>query len=598
MHWPHFAPSLPGTLWITANLQIFVAIMLLIVLLQLIYCFEGLSGAEHETLCTLDACFTAHMERVSFEKAQQNCRDNGGYLVTQRHRQEEDTLLSLLSLIQREHQDRTLKFWIGLKLQRQKCVLSDQPLRGFEWVSGEKYSYYSNWKKDPVSTCTEERCVRVEFSSTGQSELKWAAGPCRNPSFYACKFYFKGMCRPLTLLGPGQIMYTAPFSNEPEKTELKSFPFGTYAKIVCDDQQMHFPLCRGVGDTYSWNPPGPFCKSGKQSCATNNGGCEHLCHQEGDHAVCSCMEGYDLEADGLTCRLKDLCGPDTCEHECVMGVLGFFCKCPDGFVLSENQRTCTDVNECQSKPCSDHLCINTRGSYTCACKDGYHMVNGECSDIDECRLSNCEHGCSNSVGSFSCHCKEGFVLSTDGFSCVDINECSASRCFAEFICINTVGSFTCTRPHRFHMEVDMSTPAPRIGMTSVVSSEKPPDEQKEENFTESLSGTSVELQHQSPHTVPPLSELVNVTQHDHQSNSSSSTGASQTVNTRVLICVLGSVIPLLLLLAVTLFIAIFRCNRAKKEAKKTTTTDGYCWVSSGLDPRLEKLYESILTDDL
>lgn len=571
--------------------------MLFTVLLQLICSFEGLSGAEHETLCTSDACFTAHMERVSFEKAQQSCGDNGGYLVTQRHRQEEDTLLTLLSLIRTERQDRTLKFWIGLKLQRQDCVLPEQPLRGFKWVSGEKYSYYSNWKKDPVLTCTEERCVRVEFSSTGQRELKWAAGPCRNPSFYACKFYFKGMCRPLTLLGPGQIKYTAPFSNEPEKSELKSLPLGTYANIACDDRQVHFSLCRGDADAYSWNVPGPFCRLGKRSCAVNNGGCEHVCHQEADHVECSCQEGRDLDADGLTCRMKDLCGPDTCEHECVMGVLGFFCKCPDGFVLSENQRDCADVNECQSMPCGDRLCVNTRGSYTCACNDGYHLVNGECGDVDECGQSRCQQGCSNSAGSFSCHCNEGFALSADGFSCVDVDECVAGRCLAEFVCVNTVGSFTCVGPRRFHTEVGTSTLAPRRGVPPVVTSERAGDQQTQENFTESLSGTS-ELQHQSPHTDPPSPELVNVTQGDRRSNSSSSTGASQTLNTRVLICVLGSVIPLLLLLAATLFIAVFRCKRTKKEAKKTATTDGYCWVSSGLDPRLEKLYESILTDDL
>lgn len=573
--------------------------MLLIFLLQLIYSFQRLSGAAHETLCTSNACLTAHIERVSFEKAQQNCRDNGGYLMTQRDRQEEEELISLLSLIQRQRLDRTLKFWIGLKLHRQDCVLPKQALKGFKWVSGEKYSYFSNWKKDPVHTCTEERCVRVEFNSSGQSELRWTAGSCRNPSFYTCKFYFKGMCKPLALLGPGQIMYTAPFSNEPEKSELKSLPLGTYANIACDDQKNHFSWCRGVGDIYSWNDPGPFCKSGKRSCTINNGGCEHFCHQEVDDVTCSCKEGHDLEADGLTCRMTDLCGPDTCEHECVMGVSGFFCRCPDGFVLGENKRNCTDINECQSEPCSDHLCVNTHGSYMCACKDGYRMVNGKCSDVDECTQSKCEQGCLNSIGSFSCHCNEGFALSKDGFSCVDVNECVASRCYAQLVCINTVGSFTCTNPHGFHMETDASTHAPHVTVTSLASSDdEPVDGQTQENFTDSLSGTSVELQHQSPHTDPPLPELVNVTQSDQQSNSSSSTLPSQAVNARVLICVLGSVIPLLLLVAVTLFIAIFRCNRAKKEAKKTTTTDGYCWVSSGLDPRLEKLYESILTDDL
>lgn len=574
------------------------AIMLLIFLLQLISSFDGLSGAEHETLCTSNACFTLHMEKVSFEKAQQNCDDNGGYLMTLRDRHEEDVLRSLLSLLQRQHQERLLKVWIGLKLHRQDCVLPDKTLRGFKWVSGEEDSNYSNWKREPVSTCTEERCVRVDYIFSGQNQLKWIAGPCKIPAFFACKFYFKGMCKPLALLGPGQITYTPPFSKEPQRSEMKSFPIGTYAIILCSNQLSHYSVCKGVEDTYSWNDPGPFCGAGKRNCEIINGGCEHVCHQDADDVQCSCKEGFGLEDDGLTCSIKDLCSPDTCEHQCVMGESGYSCRCPDGFKLNEDQRSCSDTDECQSQACGDHLCVNTNGSYTCMCKDGYKMVEGECSDVDECKQPRCEHNCLNSVGSFSCYCNEGFVLSKDGHSCVDINECVSALCLAEFTCVNTAGSFLCTSPKGFHLETDGSTYAPHVEVTSATSPGDSADEETQENFTESLTRTTVELQHQSPHTDAPLPHLVNVTHSDEQSNASLATSSAKTVNSRVIVCVLGSVIPLLVLVAVTLFIAIFRCNRTKKEAKKKTTADGYCWVSSGLDPRLEKLYESILTDDL
>ncbi|XP_070776793.1 complement component C1q receptor [Enoplosus armatus] len=548
--------------------------MLLIFLLQLINSFEGLSGAEHETLCTSNACFTLHVDRVSFERAHQSCVHNGGYLMTVRDREEEDVLRSLLSQIQKQRQDRTLKFWIGLKLHRGDCVSADKTLRGFKWASGEEDSHYSNWEKEPVTTCTEERCVRVHYTLQGQSQLKWTAGTCKSPAFYACKFYFQGMCKPLALLGPGKITYTAPFSEEPERSDMQSFPLGTYADILCSDQQSHNSVCTGVDDIYRWRVSGPFCKTGKQICSVNNGGCEHLCHQDADEVRCFCREGYDLDEDGLTCRINDLCGVDTCEHQCVMGVSGYSCKCPDGFKLDANQRNCSDIDECQSQVCEHHLCLNAHGSYTCECKDGYEMVDGKCNDMDECVHSRCEHSCSNSIGSFSCYCNEGFTLSENGHSCVDINKCVSNRC--QFKCVNTIGSFLCTS----------------------ASSDGPAEEETAENFTESLTRTTVEVQHQSPHTDAPLPDLANITQDDQQSNTSLVMGFAKTVNTRVIICVLGSVIPLLLLVAVTLAIAIFRCSRTKKEAKKNTTTDGYCWVSSGLDPRLEKLYESILTDDL
>ncbi|TKS86349.1 Complement component C1q receptor C1q/MBL/SPA receptor [Collichthys lucidus] len=306
---------------------------------------------------------------------------------------------------------------------------------------------------------------------------------------------------------------------------------------------------------YHWKDPGPFCK---QNCMINNGGCEHLCHSGTDQVHCSCKEGYSLDKNGFTCRTKELC--------------------PNGFQLDADQSTCSDIDECQSQIC-EHLCINTHGNYTCVCKDGYQMVGGKCSDIDECTQRKCEHGCSNSIGSYSCYCSQGFTLSEDGHSCVDTNECVSNPC--HFKCVNTNGSFLCTCPQGFHVETDGLTCTPEVTETSVPSSE-------------SLTRTTVELQHQSPHTDAPPPELVNIT----QSNTSSVASFAKTFNSRVIICVLGSVIPLLILVAVTLAIMIFRCSRTKKEAKKNTTTDGYCWVSSGLDPRLEKLYESILTDDL
>ncbi|XP_033967531.1 complement component C1q receptor-like [Pseudochaenichthys georgianus] len=569
--------------------------MFWIFLLQLIGSLAGLSEAEHETLCTSNACFTLHMNEVLFDKAVQNCDHNGGYVMTVRDREEEDVLRLLLSRIQRKSQDRASTFWIGLKLHKKDCVLPDKTLKGFKWVSGEEDSNYSNWVREPVKTC-KERCVKIPYTESGQNQLKWVDGTCKSPAFYACKFYFKGMCKPLDLLGPGEITYTAPFSEKPQRSEMESFPLGTYAVFSCSEQQSQYSVCMGTDDTYSWTVPGPFCKTGKEQCEINNGGCEHLCHQEADEVKCLCKEGYDLDDDGFTCRLKDVCGVGTCEHQCVTTESGYFCKCPDGFRLDANQRNCSDVDECQSQTCEDHVCVNTHGSYTCTCQSGYKMVVGTCVDMDECVQGRCEHSCLNSIGSFLCYCNEGFSLSQDDHSCEDIDECDSSLC--QFECFNTIGSFRCTCPKGFYLEIDGSTCAQEVTATSASSTEEPNDEETQENFTESLTRTTVELQHQSLHTNAPILDLVNLPPDDQQNNASSVTGLAESVNSRVIVCVLGSVLPLLLLVVVTMAIAIIRCNRSKKEAKKNTTTDGYCWVSSGLDPRLEKLYDSISTDDL
>lgn len=41
-------------------------------------------------------------------------------------------------------------------------------------------------------------------------------------------------------------------------------------------------------------------------------------------------------------------------------------------------------------------------------------------DVDECRLDNgnCDHFCVNSLGSYECACKEGYRLGVNRWSCI------------------------------------------------------------------------------------------------------------------------------------------------------------------------------------
>ncbi|KAM4540256.1 thrombomodulin [Fundulus diaphanus] len=554
---------LPETLWTAPDLLLVMGAMVLMVLLALVGGLQGSSGAQQEMLCTPNACFMLHMEPVRFYKAQNRCEDDGGYLVTLRGSDEEEDLRSLLSLIEKQQREPALRLWIGLKLSRGDCVRPDRTLRGFRWLSGGEDSQFSNWKREPVSTCTEERCVTVDYSFSGQEQLRWTPAGCRMKASFVCKFYFQGMCESLTLLGPGKIIYEAIFSKHPLKSELELLPFGTRARIFCGAQELATSLCLLKDGAYSWTGPGPFCKPESRSCERSNGGCEHECRQEGEAVQCSCREGYELDEDGFSCRLEDLCRPGACQHRCVMEETGFSCKCPSGFELNENQRDCSDIDECRGQACEDHGCINTDGGYRCDCRPGYQLSHGECRDVDECEMSPCEHRCTNNMGSFSCFCNEGFDLSGDGRSCFSTE------------LLETQGTVTAAPP--------------QDGFPS-------PDDSEASGLLEGLSRTTVGLQDLPPQTDAPPSGLVNATDGEQHANRSAVLAAA--ARSRVLICVLGSVVPLLALVALTLFIAIFRCSRAKKQEKKKSTADGYCWVSSGLDPRLEKLYESILTDDL
>ncbi|KAM9787410.1 complement component C1q receptor [Syngnathus typhle] len=552
-------------------------------LLFLIPTLEGLDGVQEQSMCTSDACYTVRAEKVSFDKASQSCFHNGGYLMTVRDKEEEAILNALLSPVGK---DETQAFWIGLKLHRGDCVLADAPLRGFKWLSGDQDSHYSNWNQEPVDTCTE-RCVRVAYNAHQQP--KWSAGTCKASASPVCKFYFQGMCGPLHLSGSGHISYTPPFSEEPVQNEMKSLPLGTYAEVTCGDRRQHYSVCVRSDENYQWTAPGPFCPTEGGKCDEDNGGCQHVCRRQvlSDGLTCHCHQGYVLEDDGLSCRIPDVCGvADACEYRCVVRERRAFCTCPQGFQLAANGRNCSDVDECQRSqlPCGGHAaCINTAGAYTCACHRGFQMMDGDCRDVDECLRSKCTHGCLNTAGSFSCYCKDGWALSEDAYSCVDVDECATERCYP-FRCVNTEGSFVCVCPEGFHLAHGAGTTVTctpdASNVTLEVGQETPAGDFASPAAAEEATGA------------PATTDLPLVA----PSNASLFAGAVP-LNSRVLVCALGSLVPLLLVVTVTLAVAIVRCRRSRKEAKKSAT-DTYCWVSSGFDPRLEKLYESILTDDL
>jgi len=69
-------------------------------------------------------------------------------------------------------------------------------------------------------------------------------------------------------------------------------------------------------------------------------------------------------------------------------------------------------------------------------------------DDNECLKSNggCLDDCINTAGSYYCAClKNGYEIARDNKTCIDIDECDFSKrvCADHLICINTIGSYTC-----------------------------------------------------------------------------------------------------------------------------------------------------------
>uniref|UniRef100_A0A2K5DCF6 Fibulin-2 n=1 Tax=Aotus nancymaae TaxID=37293 RepID=A0A2K5DCF6_AOTNA len=142
-----------------------------------------------------------------------------------------------------------------------------------------------------------------------------------------------------------------------------------------------------------------------------------------------------------------------------------------------------DQDECLLLPgeLCQHLCINTVGSYHCACFPGFSLqddgrtcrpeghrpqpaaprepaLKSEFSQVapntiplplpqpNTCRDNGpCKQVCSSVGGSAMCSCFPGYAIMADGVSCEDQDEClmGAHDCSRRQFCVNTLGSFYC-----------------------------------------------------------------------------------------------------------------------------------------------------------
>nr|XP_042121312.1 matrilin-2 isoform X3 [Peromyscus maniculatus bairdii] len=137
-----------------------------------------------------------------------------------------------------------------------------------------------------------------------------------------------------------------------------------------------------------------------------------------------------------------------CAHFCINTPGSYTCRCRQGYVLNADQKTCRIQDLCATE---DHgceqLCVNVPGSFVCQCYSGYALAEDgkRCAAVDYCASENhgCEHECVNAESSYLCRCHEGFALNPDKKTCTRINYCALNKPGCEHECVNTEEGHYC-----------------------------------------------------------------------------------------------------------------------------------------------------------
>ncbi|XP_004614475.2 complement component C1q receptor [Sorex araneus] len=631
----------------------------LLLLLLLVQPWAGTSADKEAVVCAEAACYTAHWGKLTAAQAQDHCSQNGGNLASVRNEEEARHIQQALGQLLKSEallETRIGKFWIGLQREKGKCLDPDLPLKGFSWLGGGAHTDYTNWHKELRGSCVSKRCVSLllDLSLPPQASRlpKWSEGPCGSPGSpgsniegFVCKFSFKGMCRPLTLGGPGHVNYTTPFQTT--SSNLEAVPFASVANVVCGDEDsenvLSYFICKEKEpDVFHWGNSGPLCVSSKYGCNFNNGGCQQDCFEGGDGSFrCGCRPGFRLLDDLVTCASRNPCSSNPCRGKatCRPEPHGenYMCLCPEGYQLDFSQRDCVDVNECESGSSCSQDCINTLGSFQCHCWIGYEPIDIEhvtCEDVDECATNNslCIQGCVNTEGSFYCTCQEGYVQGNDSQQCVDVDECTSPEATqkCDSLCINTQGSFHCACHPGWELASDgfsckmisvspgllagtsqdmggrdsssvppamvfSSTKDPELTSTVAPSTTKlslPPRVHTTSAAPETLTRTGLpdfwmEPNSHDPTAIPGHEEPTGGDVVAKHSDEEGTDGQKL-----LLFYILGSVVAILLLLALALGLLVYRKRRARreeiKEKKPQSATDTYSWVPERPEKRAKE----------
>lgn len=183
--------------------------------------------------------------------------------------------------------------------------------------------------------------------------------------------------------------------------------------------------------------------------------------------TCSmCQPGYDTDQciDINECEI----GGNGCAQRCVNTLGSFRCECNSGY--RADGKTCVDIDECLegTHTCMGlgQECVNSPvGSYRCDCREGYtKQSNDSCSPDTWCETNHtCEYGCMVLNSHKMCVCPSGKALSSDGKTCIEVNECTTpglNHCSSPELCTDMPNGYTCGCPAGSKISSDLRTCEP------------------------------------------------------------------------------------------------------------------------------------------
>ncbi|CAL2030450.1 unnamed protein product [Caenorhabditis brenneri] len=153
-----------------------------------------------------------------------------------------------------------------------------------------------------------------------------------------------------------------------------------------------------------------------------------------------------------------------------------FCTNSISFHCSESdaERNCTrekpiekSFTRLSENPCKDKFVCKTNETYKdevciqmnelCNGKEECPLGEDESEKCSECSTKHCEYQCKNTPTGPKFECKQGYRLASDGFSCVDLDECTLPERACDHFCQNQIGSFRCSCVKGYDLKADGKT---------------------------------------------------------------------------------------------------------------------------------------------